>query len=106
MALVFVATRDNRLVGVGQILREDTNWYLDKLFVDPDNMGLGVGRALFDYATSKAIKLRAKTLLIESDPQAEGFYLRQGCARMGDVDSPIIAGRQLPLLAFDLTKSR
>jgi predicted N-acetyltransferase YhbS len=68
-------------------------------------MGRGIGRALFLHAVNKARELGARTLYIESDPNAEGFYLRMGANRVGVVSGKV-AGlfRELPLLAYELGK--
>ncbi len=41
-------------------------------------------------------------LSIQSDPHAEGFYLRLGARRTGEAPSQSIPGRLLPMLEFDL----
>jgi GNAT superfamily N-acetyltransferase len=66
---------------------------LEALFVEPAAMGHGVGRALLREAQRRA----GTALLIESDPQAEAFYLRHGAERIGRRTSPS-TGRELPLL--------
>jgi hypothetical protein len=43
-----------------------------------------------------AAELRFETLLIESDPNAEGFYLAMGATRIDERRSA--SGRTLPLL--------
>jgi len=39
-------------------------------------------------------------LLVESDPNAEGFYTRFGAERTGVMESSAEQGRMLPLLRF------
>jgi GNAT superfamily N-acetyltransferase len=60
-------------------------------------MGAGVGRTLLEAANRLARDAGVRELLIESDPQAEAFYLRQGAERIGRRTSPS-TGRELPLL--------
>lgn len=71
-------------------------------FVDPAAMGNGVGRRLLTDALDRASKLGYRRLLIQADPNAEGFYLKLGAERIGQVPSEAIAGRELPLLIFQL----
>jgi hypothetical protein len=40
--------------------------------------------------------------VVESDPQAEPFYVRFGGVRVDERESAVEAGRMLPVLAFDL----
>jgi GNAT superfamily N-acetyltransferase len=68
------------------------------LFVDPPAMGRGVGRSLLADAVRAAARRGWSSLRIESDPQAEGFYLARGATRVGTVRSGSVAGRVLPVL--------
>jgi GNAT superfamily N-acetyltransferase len=75
---------------------------LNDLWVEPTHIGTGVGRALFGAACEVARTLPANQLLIVSDPNAEGFYLRMGARRIGEEASEVVDGRQLPILLIDL----
>ena len=68
------------------------------LFVDPPAIGSGVGRVLIDDALRYAARLGWSTLLVQSDPGAEGFYAAHGARRIGTVPSGSVPGRVLPLL--------
>ena len=70
---------------------------LELLFVDPPAIGTGVGRALLLDALDRAREAGLGALTIESDPDAEPFYLAAGAARIGTRVSPA-TGRELPLL--------
>jgi GNAT superfamily N-acetyltransferase len=85
---VRVAERDGIVVGVSAVAEGE----LELLFVDPPAIGKGVGAALLRDALS-----RHPVLVIESDPDAEPFYLRFGAERIGTRVSSA-TGRELPLL--------
>ncbi|NIQ29145.1 MAG: GNAT family N-acetyltransferase, partial [Acidobacteria bacterium] len=53
-------------------------------------------------AVNRARSLGYERLLVQSDPNAEGFYLRLGAERIGEVPSRVQPGRLLPLLLFPL----
>ena len=72
------------------------------LFVDPDHIGRGIGRALWRRMVRAATRGGAMRIVIESDPSAEGFYARMGATRVGDRPSPIDPARRLPVLSYDL----
>jgi GNAT superfamily N-acetyltransferase len=74
---------------------------LEHLWVLPERMGAGVGRALFEHAVRTAASLGAGVVGIEADPNAEGFYRRMGARRVGEIVYEI-DGRErvLPLLAM------
>ncbi len=61
---------------------------------------------MWEDAVTRARNLGREQLLIESDPHAEGFYLKLGAERIGKVPSQARRGRVLPLLLFPLTDGR
>jgi GNAT superfamily N-acetyltransferase len=62
-----------------------------------------IGRALFEHALAQIKKLGHRTLRIEADPNAEGFYTRMGARRVGVTVTRIEnQRRELPLLRYDL----
>jgi GNAT superfamily N-acetyltransferase len=89
------------LMGFYALSRDENDAELEHMWVDPPHMGAGIGRLLFEHAVCTARSLGAATLRIASDPHAEGFYVRMGAGRVGEVPSTP-AGRVLPLLIFDL----
>jgi len=77
---------------------------LGNLFIDPDFIGSGVGRALLQHALALAASLGFRTICMESDPHAEGFYLRMGAVRIGEHPAPIPdqPDRVLPQMRMNL----
>jgi GNAT superfamily N-acetyltransferase len=98
----YVADLEGRVAGFYSFVSEAVGVGLDNLFVEPDLVGLGVGRALWRHAVDTARGLGQPALIIVSDPNAEGFYLKMGCQRIGTRPSELGAARQLPLLRFAL----
>ena len=72
------------------------------LWVEPSAIGTGLGRTLWVHLLGQARALGHRALLIESDPNAEGFYLRMGARRVGERASKILAGRMLPVMVVDV----
>jgi GNAT superfamily N-acetyltransferase len=70
---------------------------LSELFVEPDVMGTGVGRRMFDDAVRVAEAAGFTRLRIEADPFASSFYEHMGAARTGTAPSGSIPGRELPV---------
>ena len=100
--LLRVATVDGGLAAVAELGREDGVWFLDKLFVDPRFMGLGLGRQLLNWATKTAAAHGASSLEIAADPDAVPFYEHHGARRIGEEPSGSVPGRMLPLLELTL----
>ncbi|MEM7082558.1 MAG: GNAT family N-acetyltransferase [Pseudomonadota bacterium] len=72
------------------------------LWVDPPQMGQGIGRALTDHALRHGRECGVTTLRLLADPYAKAFYTALGALEVGlERGSP--SGRLLPLMHFDLT---
>jgi GNAT superfamily N-acetyltransferase len=98
----YVADLAGRIAGFYGFEPEAAGVGLDYLFVAPDRVGRGIGRALWQHAVATARALGYPALIVVSDPNAEGFYLKMGCHRIGTRPSELEPGRQLPLLRFAL----
>lgn len=102
-----VARLDGALAGYGGIEPVATvTWELEALFVEPALIGRGVGKRLFVHLAMLAAARGARTLRIQSDPNAAGFYARVGAVRAGELESAIVRGRMLPLFELDLSTYR
>lgn len=99
-----VAHDDEQALGFYGLARIDKDCAeLEALFVTPDAIGSGVGRLLVSDATLRASKDGYKRIVIQGDPNAEGFYLAMGATRCGERESGSIPGRMLPLFELSLT---
>ena len=100
---VFVAEAEGSAVGfVSLDALSPSAVELGHLFVEPAYIGTRVGAALWDRAVAAAREQGFQTLVIQSDPHAEGFYLSRGAKKVGTRPSASIPGRQLPLLELAL----
>lgn len=101
-----LAEVDGRIAGyVGVVPESAAMAEVEALFVEPGLIGSGIGRRLF-LAAADAAKARGYTcLVIQSDPEAAGFYEKMGAKRVGDRPSDSVPGRNLPLYELDLTKT-
>ena len=99
---VQVAECSGRLVGFVQMRLGGATAELSRLFVEPTDLRTGVGRRLFNWATTVARNSGATTLMIEADPGAVGFYRRMGARDDGTAPSGSIPGRFIPRLLLSL----
>jgi GNAT superfamily N-acetyltransferase len=93
-----VAERAGRVAGFYAVAGQPPEAELAFLFVDPEFIGTGVGRALLEHGLGVAAELGFRTLRVESDPFAEPFYLAMGAVRVGEAASGSVSGRTLPVL--------
>lgn len=70
---------------------------LDKLFIEPGRIRGGVGRLLLLHAVGEARRRGATRLTILADPNAAGFYGRNGARFIRMAPSDAIPGRFVPL---------
>ncbi|MDT0342841.1 GNAT family N-acetyltransferase [Streptomyces litchfieldiae] len=93
---VVVAERNGVVAGYYQLTGEPPHGELADLFLEPDVIGTGLGRTLWEHAVASARDAGFRTLTLESDPHAEGFYLRMGAERVGERE--VAPGRRLPVM--------
>lgn len=75
---------------------------LDALFIDPDFIGKGIGKLLWKNLLNIAKDLDMKQFTLDSDPNAEGFYLKMGAKKIGSIPSSFFTDRSLPLLQVEV----
>jgi GNAT superfamily N-acetyltransferase len=101
--VAYVAVEDDRVAGFYLLTTENDRMDLDHLWIMPDAMGRGIGRALFEHAVEQAKGLGFSEIQIEADPNAEGFYLHMGAKRAGTSVTQIEGERrELPLLHYSI----
>ena len=99
---VFVAESESDVLGFYALIIRKEKAELDHLWVTPAHIGTGVGKQLFLHAMQHAAKEQVSEVEILSDPNAEGFYRKQGAHRKGEAVSEIDGEpRVLPRLTVD-----
>jgi len=79
--------------------------YLEHLWIDPKYIGKGYGRILFELACKKAAKIGHKTMELDADPNAEGFYSRLGAIKIDEIHGKVLGvKRVLPKMEVHLQK--
>lgn len=94
---VYVLEDAQRIVGFFVLLVLLDRLHLEDLFIEPGEIGKGYGRRLFDHAVEMGRRLGYDSFTLESDPNAERFYLKRGAIRVGEHESAI-PGRSIPHL--------
>jgi len=98
----FVAAIGDEIAGFYSLVPSNHSWKLDHLWVLPQFMDRGIGRALLAHALETALRGGASSVTVDADPNAESFYLACGAERCGEVPAPIPGQpeRVRPQLAF------
>jgi len=86
---MYVAMNGDEIAGCCAIAFSESLAELEHMWIRPEHMGTGVGRALFLYVKKRAADLKIPALELSADPNAEGFYERMGATRIGEVRSEI-----------------
>jgi GNAT superfamily N-acetyltransferase len=86
---VFVAAIDGKIIGCCALVLSESLAELEHMWIEPQFIGTGVGRALFEHARTRAVSLNLRELELAADPNAEGFYQHMGAVRIGEVRSEI-----------------
>jgi GNAT superfamily N-acetyltransferase len=83
--------------------RDGIGEWLDNLWVSPDYIGKGVGKLLFHHAVDACRARGIKSLFIEADPNATGFYQKMGAHIVRENISAVgDQTRILPVLEINL----
>ena len=100
---VYVALIEGVLGGCCALVMSESLAEIEHMWIDPQQMGQGVGRALFEHAIQRARQLGLTELELSADPNAEGFYRRMGAVRIGEVNADMDGeSRVLPRMKIDL----
>ena len=100
---VYVLASGDDLLGFHQLKEFAGEAEVWNLFVEPRAIGGGHGKRLWHHAETLARAQGYRSLIVESDPFAEGFYRAMGMDRIGQVPSGSIPGRTLPKLRIILS---
>ena len=94
--------KDNEVIGFFAIVEGETN-QLDHLWLLPKAIGKGYGNLVFEQIIAECNRLDVSNFYIISDPDAEGFYLKKGALKVGEVYSEL-QKRMLPRLELVVKK--
>jgi ribosomal protein S18 acetylase RimI-like enzyme len=101
----WVAAVNEVPIGFYTLQDKNRNAWIENLWVSPEYIGKGIGKALFLHAVESSGQRGYHTLQLEADPNAVGFYQRMGMYRIGERHSEVDGERRsLPVLEMKLEK--
>jgi ribosomal protein S18 acetylase RimI-like enzyme len=84
------------------IEKEGSAW-IENLWVSPEYIGKGIGKRLFLHALELAGGRGYKSVQLEADPNAVGFYEKMGMKKIGERVSEVEGQpRILPIMELEL----
>lgn len=85
----WTAEYDGQPISFYSLEENDGNAWIENLWVLPKYIGEGIGRLLFVHALSRAREIGYSKLQLASDPNAVGFYEKNGMIKVGEHHYPI-----------------
>jgi GNAT superfamily N-acetyltransferase len=99
---VYVAEEEGKIQGFYALIVTGNKAELDHMWVTPNCIGTGIGKALFLDAMERAAALKVNAVEISADPNAAGFYRRMGATDVGETDASFDGvTRKLPRLKIE-----
>ena len=99
---VYTLIKDGRIVGYySYIIKEKKNIILDNLFILPAYIGKGLGKYLMNDFLNRMKKENFEKITLDSEPNAEDFYLKLGFKKIGEFETSI-KNRFMPIMEMCL----
>ncbi len=86
-ATTWILEDDGQVVGYYALVQKPHSLYLDKLFVEPEWIGTGGGRRLWEHAMATARDLGAVEVVFDADPNAASFYRAMGAEWLSETET-------------------
>lgn len=95
---------DGHLAGLYILRGDGPEVELSRLMVAPEHFGTGCGRRLWEHAVHTARERGAAVITLDSDPNAEPFYLRMGAETVGveTWEPPMMPGWRIKAMRYVL----
>jgi ribosomal protein S18 acetylase RimI-like enzyme len=99
----WVAEWSDEVIAFYTIEARENNAWLENIWVLPKYIRQGVGKELFLHGLSRSRELGYKTLKLEAEPNAIGFYEKMGMRKFSEHQYELDGQpRILPLMEMDL----
>jgi len=85
-------------------IKINKGFWLEHMFIEPEFIGKGIGRRMFDHLRERCDARGINELGILADPNSRGFYEKMGCKYQREYPSTI-ENRTTPFLLLQLRSS-
>lgn len=100
----FIIEEDNNIIGFYAVLTENDITSLEYFFIEPEYIGQGYGKLLWNHLINNCKTIGIKEFNIVTSPQAKDFYVKMGAVTCGEVESLLKKGRIIPQLIYTVEK--
>ncbi|KFF04838.1 GNAT family N-acetyltransferase [Flavobacterium reichenbachii] len=95
---VFKLVNDNLIIGYySYVFKEEKVIELDNLFIFPEYIGNGLGKYLLLDFLNRIKETNIEKIILDSEPNAEGFYSKMGFVKIGEFETSI-KNRFMPIM--------
>lgn len=99
---VYKLMKENQLIGYYSYIKEDDKIIkLDNIFLEPNFIGKGFGKVMMNHFFQQVKDKEYETIRLDSEPNAEKFYLNLGFKVIGRIESSI-PNRFLPIMELKI----
>jgi ribosomal protein S18 acetylase RimI-like enzyme len=99
----WAAVENGTPIGFYTLQEKNGKGWIENLWVLPEFIGRGVGKLLFLHAANLSRERAYRTLQLEADPNAAGFYSKMGMFKVGERPTEVDGQpRILPIMELDL----
>ena len=98
---VFKLTYENIIICYYSYIIIEKNVKLDNLFILPEHIGKGFGKFLINDFLNRIKKEKFKKVILDSEPNAENFYIKIGFKKIGEFETSI-KNRFMPIMEMNL----
>ncbi len=101
---VFVAEEVGRVLGFYALVDDgdgdDEGVELEYLYLDPAQLGRGLGRILWEHMVAHCRANGVERIHLVCGPEPKAFYLKMGAVQTGETESLVVPGRRVARLAY------
>lgn len=95
---------DDKIIGYYSFFHESEKTIkLDNLFVLPEFIGKGFGIVLMQDFLIRSVSSNAKKIVLNSEPNAEDFYIKFGFVKVGQIETSI-KDRYMPIMELKINE--
>ncbi|WBW96946.1 GNAT family N-acetyltransferase [Oceanirhabdus sp. W0125-5] len=98
----FIIENDEKIIGFYSILINEHEVSLEYLYIDPEFIGKGYGKRLWNHMIEKCKNLAIKEIEIVTSPEAKEFYIKMGAVQTGEIQSLVKKERIIPQLTYKI----